>query len=110
MIKKFEKTHLVVSGLGGNVYIADITKTPHVMSQTRKEVPESEFFSAIIDYLKVKFPETICQIRAGGKLEAELTLIWDEKNHERNYEMLKALKSGAHDSLTLTEFKELFQN
>lgn len=45
---------LMVSGLGGKVYIGKTTKTPHVMSSDRVEVPEDEFINAVLVWAQAK--------------------------------------------------------
>lgn len=51
-MSKFDKARLVVSGLGGAVYIAEILKQPNLMSSTnRRMVPEQEFIDAMLHWL-----------------------------------------------------------
>ena len=71
-----ENFRLVVSGLMSRVWIAKLTKTPHVMSQTRREVPKQEFIDAILQwtYPQLKKGSDTLNITLDGKVIAEITI------------------------------------
>lgn len=56
---------LMVSALGGKVYIGKTTNTPHVMSSDRVVVPEEEFINAVLQYVVAKLKK--------GDSELEIT-------------------------------------
>lgn len=71
-----EKYHLIVSGLGGTVYIAKLTKTPYIMSEDRRKVPLPEFISAILQYTlsQIKEKDDTMSITIDGKVVAEVVI------------------------------------
>lgn len=72
-----ESYRLVVSGLMGTVYIAKLTKQPHIMSVTRRKVPEGEFIGAILQYTlsKIEEGDDTLSITIDGKVVAEIKII-----------------------------------
>lgn len=71
-----EKYHLVVSGLMGTVYIAKLTKTPHLMSQDRRQVPPEEFLQAVLTYTLSRLKENsdTLTISVDDKIVAEIVI------------------------------------
>ena len=50
IMAKIQDYSLLVSGLGGTVYIAKKTKQPNIMSADRVKVPEGEFINAVVTW------------------------------------------------------------
>ncbi len=72
-----EKYKLLVSGLGGNVYIAKETKQPHVMGLDRRVVPKGEFINAILQWTvpQLEKKADTLQITGPNGLVAEIKII-----------------------------------
>ena len=71
-----DKFRLLVSGLMGKVWIAKLTKTPHVMGDDRREVPKAEFINAILQWTipQLKKGSDTLSITLEGKVIAEIVI------------------------------------
>lgn len=71
-----EKYRLVVSGLMGKVWIAKISKTPHVMTTDRREVPRSEFIDTLLQwtYAQLDKDSDTLSITVDDKVVAEIVI------------------------------------
>lgn len=68
---------LLVSGIGGTVYIAKKTKTPHVMSSTRKKIEEGEFINVLLNWVTHKIEDdndTLYITNEAGDVTAEIVI------------------------------------
>jgi hypothetical protein len=70
---------LMVSGLGGKVFIGKTTKTPHVMLSDRVVVPEEEFINAVLAW-------AIAKIKKGKK--GDNVLVITGENDERCFKII----------------------
>lgn len=73
---KIQDYSLLVSGLGGTVYIAKKTKQPNIMSADRVIVPEGEFINAVVTWAaaRVKKGENTLVIEDNDGPIAEITI------------------------------------
>lgn len=67
---------LLVSGLGGNVYIAKKTKQTHVMSSNRKLIDKSDFINVLLNWTvtQLKNGSNTLQITTGDTVTAEIII------------------------------------
>lgn len=72
---------LMVSGLGGKVFIGKPTKTPHVMSSDRVVVPEEEFINAVLVWAiaKIKKGDNVLAITGENDERCFKIIIEDKK-------------------------------
>lgn len=76
MANATDQYRILVSAPLGTVYIAKLTKTPHVMSATRRKVPEDEFIEAILQYTlsKTTAIKNVMTIVIDDKVVAEIVI------------------------------------
>ncbi len=65
-----ENYRLVVSGMMGSVYIAQLSKKPGLMTSNRRKVPKEEFIAAVLQW-------TLAEI--GDKKDGILSITVDDK-------------------------------
>lgn len=78
-----DKYQIMVSGLGGRVYIGTPSKKPGVMSSNRRIVDDSEFITAILQWAEHKLEkeddDTVYITKEDGTVDAEIVLRYKQK-------------------------------